>query len=312
MARPFTRWNPARVVAEIQSRHAQGLPLNRGAAPPTLVRAGRLWIGSWVDALRAAGLDPDQIRKNRGKPPRFTAEWVVQEIRRRDAGGERIAMPHVGHRLVNAAKRRFGSWKAALRAAGFASYKETRWYKAHPQFRKRSGQLAPHRTRFWNLPHCLAGRRCRDEAIRQARESWGRVRREVRSGWRWRPSPALVLQLIRSEYGRGAWLGGGIVAVGARWIYREGIRHFGSWKQALLEAGVPEIETRLMRVGWTPVKVVKAIRELTPTKILRIGERPPVAPTLYYQARRWFGTWNRAVAASKTKRRIVETRRVLS
>lgn len=111
-------WDKETVVAALRERHAAGLALNDKAiqkSDPGLSSAARNYFGSHDDALRAAGFDPDAIRKARSwdEASVITAlrelapDGVLSPGRARSAGGVRTA-----------AKRLFGSLNAAAEAAG--------------------------------------------------------------------------------------------------------------------------------------------------------------------------------------------------
>ena len=77
--------------------------------------------------LRAAGIDPASVRRRRRA---WTAQEVVKEIRRKSRAGEPLnAMDVRPPGIRGAASRLFGSWNAALRAAGLdpARIRRNRW-----------------------------------------------------------------------------------------------------------------------------------------------------------------------------------------
>jgi hypothetical protein len=80
------------------------------------------YFGSWGGAIRAAGLDYDDIRKIN----RWTREKILQAIRDLQAEGKSVnngSMRRLGYRgMMEAAARpeNFGSWPEALRCAGIA------------------------------------------------------------------------------------------------------------------------------------------------------------------------------------------------
>lgn len=113
------RWSRQAVIEAIGRRQAQGLPLNAKAVRLTdapLANAYKRWFGAWSEALEAAGIDPHTWRMT---SPRWTRSRLIETIRRiaRQNGPLNPAAP--GRRyLVRAAGKLFGSWDAALQAAG--------------------------------------------------------------------------------------------------------------------------------------------------------------------------------------------------
>jgi hypothetical protein len=108
-------WTPERVLAAITDRATQGAPLNsssvRTAWPQLIVAAGKLF-GSWDGALESAGVDTGEVRVRTA----WTREKIIAALLRLRAAG---TLSHQqGSALGQAARRAFGSWTQALRAAG--------------------------------------------------------------------------------------------------------------------------------------------------------------------------------------------------
>lgn len=118
-------WNRKRIVECIKQLQVAGEPLYVSAVERThggLVGAAATYFGSWRQAIKAAGLDYSQIKRQR--------EWskarVTQEIRRVRREGlllhSTIPVRQKYRVLHAAAVRYFGSWKAAVKAAGLVRY----------------------------------------------------------------------------------------------------------------------------------------------------------------------------------------------
>ena len=121
--------NPDEVVAGIRDRQQQGLRLNGSAVRKDgrrgrpLIQAARKWFGSWDEALRAASIDPADVRL--GPPVVYThADSVIEAIRNLRQQGLSLNYGSVfhdlktGRTLIKKARKWFGSWDGALRAAG--------------------------------------------------------------------------------------------------------------------------------------------------------------------------------------------------
>ncbi len=135
MKRSYKRWSKDEVLRAIGELNRGGKQLNSGYIArnhPALAYAGRKFYGSWENAVNAAGLDYESIRRksfwNRGE--------IVAQIRRLKAAGEHLNVSsaektHGG--LVGAAAVYYGSWRQAIQAAGFDYAKIKRqkeWSKA--------------------------------------------------------------------------------------------------------------------------------------------------------------------------------------
>lgn len=120
---------PSQVVDAICRRKLEGKPLNPkalcvGEHKDTSLhdRAYKLF-GTWQRAVEAAGLDYSTIVK---AGHRYNDQpSIIKEIRRRHQAGITVAAsgvrsldPHKDTALIDHAKTHFGSWKAAVRAAG--------------------------------------------------------------------------------------------------------------------------------------------------------------------------------------------------
>lgn len=116
---PTRYWTQARVVAAIQDRYIARSPLNiEGLGDLRLALAAKRRFGSWQAAVEAAGLaDKISIKK---PLRRWTPQEVLTEIRDWHQSGQPVTtISKRNQPLYNAAKTHFGSWGAALSAAGF-------------------------------------------------------------------------------------------------------------------------------------------------------------------------------------------------
>lgn len=131
------RWSKALVVAALQEREATGKALNYQAVvvdDEPLAGAARRHCGSWDAALVAAGYDPDAIKRPRGDiAPRgtWTPEVIVEQIQADVTAGLEISAHAAQLRsssLVARGQQLFGSWEAAVAAAGYdyATVRKTR------------------------------------------------------------------------------------------------------------------------------------------------------------------------------------------
>jgi hypothetical protein len=113
-----TRWTPNRILAVIRNLSRRRDPLNQQKLLQRhggLVVAARRHFGSWNGAIMAAGVNPARMR--RVNP--WTRERVVEAILKRALVGEPLKGREGDLRmLIEAGVRLFGSWPAAIAAAG--------------------------------------------------------------------------------------------------------------------------------------------------------------------------------------------------
>ena len=110
-------WTSETILREIKKRHETGEALNAGhISPVSLHQRGCKLFGSWDAALAAAGLDPKRCR--RSQLP-WTRERVVEAIKDIHSRGGRLNHGSgTCPTMMARASRLFGSWDAALQAAG--------------------------------------------------------------------------------------------------------------------------------------------------------------------------------------------------
>jgi hypothetical protein len=80
-------------------------------------------FGTWNDAVRAAGIDPNRIRPY-SKSRRPSRPKLLEMIRQRKRQGQSLRWCDVRYEdyaFAMATKNRFRSWRAALLAAGVVS-----------------------------------------------------------------------------------------------------------------------------------------------------------------------------------------------
>jgi hypothetical protein len=108
---PRRTWTAEKVLRAIQDRHDRGLPIHRvNRHDGSLFYAAEKYFGCWSKALVAAGLN--SARRRSWNPDR-----VLEAIRSRKRRG--LPIRNVGVHdagLARAARRHFGTWRAALDA----------------------------------------------------------------------------------------------------------------------------------------------------------------------------------------------------
>jgi len=112
------QWPPAKIITAIKSlaHRRQALSLTEvNRQYPQLVDAARRRFGSWPKAVIAAGIDPVKLRR----APPWTKDRIIQAILARALHDERLGSHYVRPKsLAEAGTRVFGSWRAAITAAG--------------------------------------------------------------------------------------------------------------------------------------------------------------------------------------------------
>jgi hypothetical protein len=127
------KWNKDSIAAEIRHRYDAGQDLSYSGMTREnlpLLRAATRYLGSWQAAIEHAGLDYEEIRRYRS----WTNERITERIRELYAKGEDLSWRYVSLTLdpslaaAATKKNHFGSWRAALEAAGL-DYDQIRRYR---------------------------------------------------------------------------------------------------------------------------------------------------------------------------------------
>jgi hypothetical protein len=256
------KWTQSRVISELQEASRKGITISLWG----LVRAGRRDLayaarrvfGGLERARARAGIAEPSRRG--GSPTTWSPELIAKQIRRRSNAGLSIAATKAPQPLVNAGKRYFGSWRAAVEAAGL-EYDRVRLYLEPYSKRQLIAALRqaavghPEWTQT-DLSHSSLGG--------AASRLYGSLERALHvagiTGWPRRiihdvqPAPA-VLRAIRARRRAGDSLRYRDVAREANWIVHSATRHFGTWNGALDAARVAAPENK-----WTEATIMRALR----------------------------------------------------
>ncbi len=127
------KWSKETIAQEIVRMHQAGEDLNYAGVAQTqvaLLRAATRYYGSWKGAIEASGIEYTGIRRYKS----WSRERIIERIRELHAKGVDLSWRHISTQvdpqLAAAATKtkHFGSWRAAIEAAGL-SYSEVRRYQ---------------------------------------------------------------------------------------------------------------------------------------------------------------------------------------
>ena len=122
------KWSKEKIIETIKDLKKQNIDISasnisKNYIPLFTAACSRRYFSSWSNAVKAAGIDYDQIleagkARRRKKLTKWSRTQVLEEIRKAETLNllstyrDRLA-------LYSAARREFGSWKQALEAAGY-------------------------------------------------------------------------------------------------------------------------------------------------------------------------------------------------
>jgi hypothetical protein len=206
----WERWSPAKILAKIRQISRRRRPLTTDQIDQryhNLVSAARRHFGSWSKAVLAAGVDPTKLQ--RVVP--WTRERVIEAILTRALRGEPLVARLIEPRsLVESGQRFFGSWHAALTAAGVDP---------------RSADLPPRRSKRSRSRQTSR----RDASAGEARAPWGKER---------------IVEAIRERLREGLRINAWAVSRDDSSLYGAAKRCLGSWDDAIRAAGLDPAEHR--------------------------------------------------------------------
>ena len=113
-------WTRKRIVQEILSREAEGLPLSLSGdqgVEQAMYQAATRAFGSWRNAIMAAGVSPQHALRGKKWTP-ATIVNTIRQLARRKRPLTRAQLEQRHGAMVAAARRTYGSWSKAVIAAG--------------------------------------------------------------------------------------------------------------------------------------------------------------------------------------------------
>ncbi|MCI0411553.1 hypothetical protein L0222_01995 [bacterium] len=174
-------WSPEYMLDRIYELHRKGYPLNAKYVyenDRAFEGAVTKYFGSWDEALKKAGLDVEQIRLQ-DRRIKYNSADVIAELRKRKSSGLPLnhrALYKEDLRLCNAAHRIFGSYSAALEAAGIDPEKIR--IRRRPYSKSDRGKVL----RAIRKTASLSEEK-RAPAIQRLRREYGKVVRRLFRGW---------------------------------------------------------------------------------------------------------------------------------
>jgi hypothetical protein len=122
------KWSKEKIVETIKELNKQNVDISasnisKNHIPLFTASCSRRYFSSWSNAVKAAGIDYNQIleagkARRRTKLTKWSKEDVLEAIQ--EAGSKDLLTTYRNRlALYSAARREFGSWKQALEAAGY-------------------------------------------------------------------------------------------------------------------------------------------------------------------------------------------------
>ena len=304
------KWTQADVIAEIKRVHREGVRIRyqdlEEAGRGDLVGAIGKHIGSIVRARNLARV-PHPPYLLVGERESWDEDRVLEEILDRAATGQPLASSRVRNRLINAARRYFGAWQAAIEAADL-DYAAIRMVRApydddeildtlrdlaRRRPRMTLAEVAKHKigcvisNRRWKLTDTIERAGLTKWPVRVSQDVMSKpeLGRALRA--RHRAEKKLTMTAIRRDDSP--------LETAIR-------RHYASLEAALTDVG---LASELVRTKWTRARV---LRELKQRRDLGLSLSPRAVEmecsSLYRTAIRLFGSYWGAATRFGAQRKI--------
>jgi len=296
------KWSAQRVIRCILEREVSGLTMRAGAVlrdDSKLLSAAERYFGSWRQALRASGIDPEAISGMR----EWTALRVTQEIRRMGSRGAPLsckASQLTDTGLIAAAYATYGSWDNALLASG---YDPAAVRCRLPAWTRSTIVRAIQDRADAGLPVSSSKMTPGSATVAAYRlfGSWDAALKAAGAFHLVSKPPCWSKELIVKRIGEHHCKGRPINATAVR-KYDNALttavwRYFGPWSLALRAAGFDPDDIRLHRPEWTVEAILKTIRKRAAAGE-PLGSHSFTPESLVNAARRLFGGWPEALAAA--------------
>lgn len=251
-----SRWNREKIAAEIKQLANKGVRLtvkNVSREHSALYSAALRYYRSWGDAVKAAGIDYDSIKKeSRREAVKKITKWdrtrVMEEVKK--VPFDKLWYVYKNNvALHSAARREFGSWRKALEAAGYdydevnkaAGTRYTSWTRE--KIIKMIRELPPDRLSYGNMTkenlllYSAAYRRFGNwqNALRAAGLPEELVKKSFKNR-KW--TPERIIEEIQKRYRSGGKLASGYMQRHDPSLFSAAFRRFGSWGEAIDAAGI--------------------------------------------------------------------------
>ncbi len=295
----FARWSGVLVARKLKELAAAGedlSPLAMRRKYGTLVNRAWRFCGSYRKAIEAAGLDYLGVTKH--------ASWDRRSVLRklRELAGSGVDMGHramhASHpRILDAAKRTFGSYPNARKAAGVGAKPLTRWTKEKivRELRKvqRSGEsLAASRMQKAH-PALFDAATHHFERYGNALAAAGFAYEQVRLKRAW--TNEQILEELRRLDRKDVDMRSLALRKVDHGLHMAAYKHFGSYQKALEEAGI-DYPPKKPIAGWGRWQLLARLRELHEEgEDLRYEAMKKKHSSLFFAARYYFEAYMTAV-----------------
>lgn len=311
---PKGHYTGERVTQQIQQLKENGIDLNGSVISrmdPSLFAAGVSRFGTWYKALEAAGINPNDYRRELSKGY-WKKHKIIEEIQTLGSKGADLSYSHAQMEypsLVSAADKKFGSWSKAVLESGLN----------YDQYRKQLTAL------YWTKERMIkklrelvsSGENIRPSVLRKSypgiyiwgRKIFGSIEELYRESGidpnriglprKWTKERVIEEILKRAKEGRS--LDFNTIRIEDSGLLSTATRIFKNWFAALDAAGIDSTRIRKKTINgyWTESLIIDGISKMAARgEQLSSGYAQKTHSDLYGGAMKRFGSWGAAVEKS--------------
>jgi hypothetical protein len=264
MARTYIKWGKDKVMAQIKEIDRKKEPLTVKYVSKNhtaLYSAALRYFGHWMDAVNAAGIDYNTIRRQSrqeaiAKITKWDKNRILREIK--SIPKEKLWFVYKTHQaLHSAARREYGTWRNAVEAAGYdydeinqlANTNYTPWtedkiiriIRQIPQERLGYGFITKNNILLYSAAYRRFGNWA--NALKAAGID-PKIIESCRSDKRW--DKKKIIEEIGKLHSQGSNLSSGYMQRHHSGLFSAAYRRFGGWGKAIEAAGLDY--TKVMRI----------------------------------------------------------------
>ena len=311
------KWSKQKIIDEILKLHKNGKDLSSQGIRKnfdSLWGAAMRYFGSWGNAIKATGLDYEEIKEKaeQGRIEKvsiWSKQKVVNEISELHEAGENLSSAYMqknNNSLYKAGVRYFGSWKKAMEAAGL-DYSKINLYSWREVWSKQkiiseikelheAGEDLSDSSLAKKYPKLRKAAITYFGSLRKAIETAGFDYDEIIKYEFWNKQK--IIEGILELKERGEDLNSKYVHKTYTKLANAARIHFGSWENAIKAAGLDYEKIRQVEF-WDKQKIIAKIKDLFDAgEDLSATNIQKIYPKLIGSACRYFDSWQNAIEAA--------------
>lgn len=312
LSNSMTKWSKLKIIETIQEIHNQGISLSsdeiKKTKHKTLPGLSRKYFGSWVGAVKAAGLESFRERWSKQ-----SILEKIKEIYNKNISVNYFSVKKIDNKLAGAVSRHFSSWEEMIQEAGLPSCRKTSWTKENPLWSKE--KIIRIIKSLHRMKYPLHRSRIRNKFSKlfcAAKRSFGSWKNAIKSSGlpleidiykspRPKFEKTTIIRWIKKMNERKISLNSWYIQRYHEKLFGIAKRIFGSWDD-VLKAAQLDLSDIKQSYFWTPAHVIKEILQRHHSGHSLFGsDMEKEDSSLKLMAKKFFGSWRKGVEAAGLK-----------